>query len=65
MYEKQNLIELINENKLIKTNATKRIRYGGRNEDMPVYRIALKYLYYNDKNGRISTDMNEYTDNNC
>ena len=64
MYEKQNLNVLIDENRLIKTNATKRIRYGGRNEDMPVYRIDLKYLYYNDKNGRISTDMNEYTDNN-
>lgn len=62
MYEKQNLKQLIKEGKLAKTNATKRIRYTGKNEDMPVYRIDLKYLYYNDKNGRISTDMSEYKD---
>lgn len=62
MYEKQDLKQLIAEGKLAKTGATKRIRYTGKNEDMPVYRIDLKYLYYNDKNGRISTDMSEYKD---
>lgn len=62
MYEKQDLKRLIEEGRLVKTNSTKRIRYAGRNEDLPVYRIDLKYLYYNDKNGRISTDINEYRD---
>lgn len=62
MYEKQDLKKLIEEGRLVKTNSTKRIRYAGRNEDLPVYRINLKYLYYNDKNGRISTDMSEYKD---
>lgn len=62
MYEKQDLKQLIREGKLAETGATKRIRYTGRNEDMTVYRIDLKYLYYNDKNGRISTDMSEYKD---
>lgn len=62
MYEKQDLKKLIEEGRLLTTNSTKRIRYAGRNEDLPVYRIDLKYLYYNDKNGRISTDMSEYKD---
>jgi hypothetical protein len=62
MYEKQDLKQLIREGKLAKTGATKRIRYTGKNEDVDVYRIDLKYLYYNDKNGRISTDMSEYKD---
>lgn len=64
MYEKQDLKKLIEEKKLRKTNATKRIRLAGENEDLPVYKIDLKYLYYNDKNGRISTDMNKYKDMN-
>ena len=29
---------------------------------MDVYRIPLKYLYYNDKNGRISTAIAGYHD---
>ncbi len=64
MYEKQDLKKLIEEGKLRNTNSTKRIIIAGKSKDLPVYSIDLKYLYYNDKNGRISTDMNEYKDTN-
>ena len=60
MYKAVNLIEKRDNGELEKTQATKRIRYKGKNCDFPVYRINLEYLYYNDKNGRITTDISEY-----
>ena len=50
MYKAVNLIEKRDNGELEKTQATKRIRYKGKNCDFPVYRINLEYLYYNDKN---------------
>ena len=64
MYKAVNLIEKKDNGELEKTQATKRIRYKGKNCDFPVYRINLEYLYYNDKNGRITTDISEYKEKN-
>lgn len=43
-----------------KLAATKKINYKGKNVDMPVYRIPLELLYYNDKNDRIATYLSKY-----
>lgn len=64
MYKAVNLIEKRDNGELEKIQATKRIRYKGKNCDFPVYRINLEYLYYNDKNGRITTDISEYKEKN-
>lgn len=46
--------------KIEKTSATKRINYKGVNKDLPVYRIPIDLLYYNDKNDRIATYLSKY-----
>ena len=48
------------EEKIEKTTATKKINYKGKNKDMPVYRIPINMLYYNDKNDRIATYLSKY-----
>lgn len=56
------LIKLAEEGKIEKTGAKPKlpIKIEGISSDtLDVYRIPLKYLYYND-NGRISTEIAEY-----
>ena len=50
----------LNEEKIEKTTATKKVNYKGKNTDMPVYRIPINMLYYNDKNDRIATYLSKY-----
>lgn len=50
----------LNKEKIIKTNATKKVNYKGKNDDKPVYRIPIDLLYYNDKNDRIATYLSKY-----
>lgn len=42
------------------TKAIKKVSFGGKLEEFPVYRINLKYLFYNDKNDRVATWMSQY-----
>jgi len=49
-----------------KTNANKKIYIAGKDEILPIYKIRLNALYYNDKNDRISTWISKYqSDNNA
>ncbi len=43
------------------TEKTKTIVLFRKSSTHPVYRVPLKYLYYNDKNDRISTEVVRYT----
>lgn len=43
---------------------TKKISFKGETKDMPVYRIPIEYLYYNDMNGRIATFISQYKTEN-
>lgn len=57
------LIELAKEGKLEKTGAKPKLPIkvdGVSAETLDVYKIPLKYLYYNDKNGRIATGISQY-----
>ena len=45
---------------------TKTVVIARKSETFPVYRVPLKYLYYNEQNDRISTEIVRYcTENNC
>lgn len=45
---------------------TKTVVIARKSETLPVYRVPLKYLYYNDQNDRISTEIVRYcTENDC
>lgn len=56
-----NLLDLIGED-IAKTDGTRKLTIKGETKNYPVYRIPLKYLYYNDQNGRISTHISKYID---
>lgn len=52
------LEKLIEDGKIEKTGAKQSIKIKGVTSNiLEVYRIPIEYLYYNDKNGRISSDM--------
>ncbi|MEG1313768.1 MAG: chromosome partitioning protein ParB, partial [Bacilli bacterium] len=56
-----NLLEIAAANQLEKTGQVKKITISGQINNMwDVYKIPLKYLYYNDKNGRINTVYKQY-----
>lgn len=60
------LIKLAKEGKIEKTGAKPKLPIkveGVTSDTLDVYRIPLDYLYYNDKNGRISTGIAEYEAN--
>lgn len=46
------------------TKAVKKVSFGGKLEEFPVYRVNLKYLFYNDKNDRVATWMSQYVEEN-
>ena len=59
------LIKLADEGKIIKTGAKPKLPIkveGVSSDTLDVYQIPLKYLYYKDKNGRISTGIAEFED---
>jgi hypothetical protein len=56
-----NLIDLIGVD-IAKTDGTRKLTIKGETQNYPVYKIPLKYLYYNDQNGRISTHISKYID---
>lgn len=43
-----------------RTDASKKYTIDGEQKVLPIYRIPLKHLYYNDQNGRISTAYQQY-----
>lgn len=47
-----------------RTDAIKKISFGGELESFPVYRVNLKYLFYNDKNDRVATWMSQFIEEN-
>ena len=50
---------------VIPINKTKTVVLARKSETFQVYRVPLKYLYYNDQNDRISTEIIRYcTENN-
>ncbi|EPN3647764.1 ParB N-terminal domain-containing protein [Enterococcus innesii] len=56
-----NLLELVAANQLNPTNENKKLSVPGQIRDTyAVYAIPLKYLYYNDQNGRINTAYKKY-----
>lgn len=46
------------------TKAIKKVSFGGKLEEFQVYRVNLKYLFYNDKNDRVATWMSQYVEEN-
>lgn len=60
-----NLLEEVAANRLEKTGQNKKITISGwTSNSWDVYRIPLKFLYYNDKNGRINTAYKQYQEVN-
>jgi len=59
-----NLITLTNQNKIEKSEINKRITIDGQDNVYAVYKIPLKFLYYNDQNGRINTAYFQYVAEN-
>lgn len=55
-----NLEQIIEEEVIEKTDLTKRLTIDGQSQTYPVYKFPLKYLYYNDQNGRINTTYHQY-----
>lgn len=59
------LVNLAKDEKIEKTGAKPKLPIkvdGISSETLDVYRIPLKYLFYNDKNGRISTGIAEHSE---
>jgi ParB-like chromosome segregation protein Spo0J len=42
------------------TRESKKYTFSGATENLQIYRIPVKYLYYNDKNDRIATNIAKY-----
>ncbi|WP_019785369.1 ParB/RepB/Spo0J family partition protein [Streptococcus sobrinus] len=55
-----NLNHLVEQHQIEKTDLTKRLTIDGQSKTYSVYKIPLKYLYYNDQNGRINTVYHQY-----
>ncbi|MBC1922892.1 chromosome partitioning protein ParB [Listeria grayi] len=56
-----NLLEKVAANQLEETRQIKKLTVPGQvSNSWKVYKIPLKYLYYNDKNGRINTVYKQY-----
>jgi hypothetical protein len=57
--EKKDFKDLIKKYKL-KTGETKKLKIFGEVKNLSVYRVPLKYLYYNDENERIITYISQF-----
>lgn len=51
---------IIDKRGVMPTKSIKKVSFGGKLEEFQVYRVNLKYLFYNDKNDRVSTWMSQY-----
>ncbi len=51
---------LIDSGVIKRTDASKKYTIDGEQKVLPIYRIPLRHLYYNDQNGRISTAYQQY-----
>lgn len=60
----KNLKEIKERDKVSVTEQTKRIHIGGVIKDLPVYRISIDELFYNDQNDRIASQISEHIDKN-
>ncbi len=58
------LLSLVGTDAVQRTSLTRRITYGGKTVDYPVYRVRLDHLFYNDQNDRIATWISQYEANN-
>lgn len=57
---------ILNKPGVMPTDKTKTVVIARKSETFPVYRVPLKYLYYNKENDRISTEIVRYTkENEC
>ena len=54
------LVDGIAQNAVIKTGRKQKLLIDGRDEDYEIYRIRLDFLYFNDQNDRIATDISQY-----
>lgn len=61
--EKVNLLEKIDFD-IERTDGTRKLTIKGQTKNYPVCRIPLDYLFFNDQNGRISTYISRYLDEN-
>lgn len=59
-----NNMEKINTEKLLNTGEKKNFVIGGVTEQLDIYRIPIRNLKFNDKNGRIASYISEYIDDN-
>lgn len=56
-----NLIsEGIEKGVVIKTNLTRKLTFDGITDIYPIYKVKLKYLFFNDQNDRIATWISQY-----
>ncbi|WII08440.1 hypothetical protein O8W32_04515 [Methanomassiliicoccales archaeon LGM-DZ1] len=55
---------IVNKPGVMQTDKTKTVVIARKSETFPVYRVPLKYLYYNKENDRISTEIVRYTEEN-
>lgn len=60
----KDLKEIKEKDKISGTEQTKRIHIGGVIKDLPVWKISIKELFYNDQNDRIASQISEYVDKN-
>src|SRR5699024_5624081 len=56
-----NLVELVGKD-ISKTTGTRKLTIKGKTDNYEVYKIPLKYLFYNDQNGRIATYISKQLD---
>lgn len=54
------LLKAAEDGRIQKSGAKKKLTIGGRTEYYPVYLIPLAWVHFNDKNGRINTELDEY-----
>ena len=53
-------VDGIAQNAVIKTGRKQKLLIDGRYQDYEIYRIRLDFLYFNDQNDRIATDISQY-----
>lgn len=60
----ENRINLLKQSNVEQIEKYKNLVINKKSASYPVYKVPLKYLYYNDKNDRISTELIRYTSEN-
>ncbi len=62
--ERIDLLSSIGTEKVIKTTLTRKVSFAGKTQILPVYKVRLDCLYYNDQNDRIATWISKYKADN-